>query len=211
MKKHLALIAFLTMPFWANAQLNSASDSLSYAIGVNIGESFQKQGIEPDVNIVAQAIKDYLSGNTTLIEPDACIPYIQNFMQAKYQVMAGKNLKAGEEFLEKNKGSEGVQTTSSGLQYVILKTAEGPKPTTADRVKVHYHGTLIDGTVFDSSVDRGTPATFGVTQVIKGWIEGLQLMNTGAKYRFFIPSALAYGPQGPPKIGPNQVLIFDVE
>ncbi|MDB4121425.1 FKBP-type peptidyl-prolyl cis-trans isomerase, partial [bacterium] len=127
--------------------------------------------------------------------------------------LAAENKEAGEKFLAENKTKEGVQTTASGLQYSVLKEGTGEKPTTASKVKVHYHGTLIDGTVFDSSVDKGEPAEFGVTQVIKGWTEGLQLMNVGAKYKFFVPSSLAYGANPRPGgvIKPNATLIFDVE
>jgi FKBP-type peptidyl-prolyl cis-trans isomerase len=128
--------------------------------------------------------------------------------------MAQQNQKAGEEFLAANAKKEGVKTTSSGLQYLVLKEGQGKKPAPADKVEVHYHGTLINGKVFDSSVDRGEPITFGVTQVIKGWQEALQLMKEGAKWRVFIPSDLAYGKEGTPNggpIGPNEVLIFEIE
>lgn len=127
--------------------------------------------------------------------------------------MAEQNLKAGEEFLAANAKKEGVKKTASGLQYVVLKEGQGKKPGLSDKVAVHYHGTLINGKVFDSSVDRGEPITFGVTQVIKGWTEALQLMKEGSKYRVFIPSELAYGKRGTPggPIGPNETLIFEIE
>ena len=122
------------------------------------------------------------------------------------------NKQAGEEFLHINKGKEGVVTLTSGLQYQILKSGDGPKPSATDQVRCHYHGTLIDGTVFDSSVQRGEPAVFGVNQVIKGWVEALQLMPLGSKWRLFIPSDLAYGAAGAGQsIEPNSALIFDVE
>ncbi|GAF01455.1 FKBP-type peptidyl-prolyl cis-trans isomerase [Saccharicrinis fermentans] len=144
------------------------------------------------------------------------------FLQSSYQAaqerknmqpgMPGfENKKAGEAFLAENGKKANVVTTASGLQYEIIKEGKGPKPTPADKVKVHYHGTLLDGTVFDSSVDRGEPATFGVTQVIKGWTEALQLMPAGSKYKLFIPGNLAYGSQGQGAIGPNQLLVFEVE
>ena len=114
-------------------------------------------------------------------------------------------------FLAENKTKPGIVTTASGLQYQVLVAGTGEKPTSADRVKVHYQGSLLDGTVFDSSIKRGEPATFGVTQVISGWVEALQLMPVGSKWKLFIPSELAYGPQGPPSIGPDQLLIFEVE
>ena len=143
---------------------------------------------------------------------------IDAFMQGLkegYAEAAGavdKNKAAGKAFAETNAKKEGVKTTASGIQYEVLKAAEGAKPTATSKVKVHYHGTLIDGTVFDSSVDRGEPISFGLNQVIPGWTEGVQLMSVGSKYRFVIPSDLAYGDGGsPPKIGPGATLIFEVE
>ncbi|HSU51427.1 MAG TPA: FKBP-type peptidyl-prolyl cis-trans isomerase [Segetibacter sp.] len=131
--------------------------------------------------------------------------------QAKGEKLAA-NLKAGEDFLEKNKQREGVQTTESGLQYEVLNEGNGPKPKATDKVKCHYHGTLIDGTIFDSSVQRGQPATFPLNMVIKGWTEALQLMSVGSKYRLFLHPGLAYGErQTGSVIGPNSTLIFDVE
>jgi FKBP-type peptidyl-prolyl cis-trans isomerase FklB len=125
---------------------------------------------------------------------------------------SASNLKAGQEFLEKNKSNPGITETPSGLQYEVIKDGTGPKPNASSKVTCHYHGTLIDGTIFDSSVQRGQPATFPLNQVIKGWTEGVPLMNTGSKYRFFIPPALGYGDrQVGPTIGPNSTLIFEVE
>ena len=145
--------------------------------------------------------------------------YLQTAYQAaqdrknnKPGMPAYENKKAGEEFLAENGKKDGVVTTESGLQYEVLKAGKGAKPTAADRVKVHYHGTLLDGTVFDSSVDRGEPTSFGVSQVIKGWTEALQLMPVGSKYKLYIPGNLAYGTRGSgAKIGPNQLLVFEVE
>ncbi len=136
--------------------------------------------------------------------------------QSRKSMLPGKpafeNKKKGEEFLAENAKKDGVITTESGLQYEVIKEGKGDKPVPGDRVKVHYHGTLIDGTVFDSSVERGEPTTFGVTQVIKGWVEGLQLMTVGSKYKFYIPAELAYGMRGSgPKIGPMETLVFEVE
>jgi len=125
---------------------------------------------------------------------------------------AAKALAEGQAFLKKNGEKEGIETTASGLQYQVLKAGEGPKPILSSKVTTHYHGTLVDGTVFDSSVERGQPATFGVNQVIKGWQEGIPLMSAGAKYRFYIPQELAYGMRSPsPSIPPGSTLIFDVE
>ncbi|MCH2022420.1 MAG: FKBP-type peptidyl-prolyl cis-trans isomerase [Saprospiraceae bacterium] len=133
-------------------------------------------------------------------------------MQAKQQAEAAVSIEEGVKFMKENGEKEGVITTESGLQYEIVKAGNGPKPIATDKVKTHYHGTLIDGTIFDSSVDRGEPATFGVGQVIKGWQEGIPLMSVGAKYRFYIPQDLAYGMQSPsPKIPAGSTLIFDVE
>jgi FKBP-type peptidyl-prolyl cis-trans isomerase FklB len=147
------------------------------------------------------------SGSKTANEPAA------GKSTASGNDMAQQNLKAGEEFLAANAKKEGVKTTPSGLQYLVLKEGNGKTPTKADQVEVHYHGTLINGTVFDSSVDRGEPFTFRVTRVIKGWQEALQLMKEGDKWRVFIPSELAYGKRGtqPGPIGPNEVLIFEIE
>ena len=145
------------------------------------------------------------SASKTANEPAAAKP------KGSRTEMAEQNAKAGEEFLAANAKKEGVKTTSSGLQYLVLKEGQGKKPGKTDKVEVHYHGTLINGKVFDSSVDRGEPITFGVTQVIPGWTEALQLMNEGSKWRVFIPSGLAYGPKGTGPIGPNEVLIFEIE
>lgn len=137
---------------------------------------------------------------------------IADILASKNKEKAEANQKAGEEFLEQNKTKEGVISLESGLQYLVLKEGEGPKPTATNRVTCHYHGTLIDGKIFDSSVQRGQPATFPLNQVIPGWTEGVQLMSLGSKYRFFIPSNLGYGNrQVGSDIGPNSVLIFDVE
>ncbi|KAA5536766.1 FKBP-type peptidyl-prolyl cis-trans isomerase [Taibaiella lutea] len=137
---------------------------------------------------------------------------ISDLLGLKNKEKAETNLKNGEAFLEENKSKEGVITLPSGLQYLVLKEGEGAKPTATSRVTCHYHGTLIDGKIFDSSVQRGQPATFPLNQVIAGWTEGVQLMSVGSKYRFFIPSALGYGSrQVGSDIGPNSVLVFDVE
>ncbi len=202
---------FLTVKIRAQVVLNTSIDSLSYAIGVNIGENLRNQKLSPNTQILASAIDEVLKNNALLMNSQECGAYIQSYFQKSMQKVGDENAKNSAAFLEANKTKAGVQSLASGLQYLVLATGEGAKPMSSDKVKVHYHGTLIDGTVFDSSVDRGTPATFGVTQVIKGWVEALQLMSVGSKWRLFIPADLAYGPQGPPSIGPNQALIFDVE
>jgi FKBP-type peptidyl-prolyl cis-trans isomerase FklB len=212
-RKSLSISVLLTLFFSSlgYAQLNTALDSLSYAIGINVGDNLKNQKINANPDILARAIKDALAGNKNIMSSEASGAFIQNYFQKATSKIGENNKKTGEEFLLKNKSKEGVTTLQSGLQYKILKAGTGEKPAPTDRVKVHYHGTLIDGTVFDSSVNRGEPATFGVTQVIQGWVEALQLMTTGSKWTLYIPANLAYGQQGPPSIGPNQALIFDVE
>ncbi len=195
-------------------------DRLSYALGLSMGHNFRASGInEINVEDFADGVASVFYGNQPKMTIDEAKQVINEFFsklqekqQAEAAAMAEMNEKSGKEFLEKNGQRAEVKTTPSGLQYEILTEGNGPKPAAGDQVMVHYTGKLIDGTVFDSSVDRGEPATFGVTQVIPGWVEALQLMPAGSKWRLFIPSALAYGPQGAGGIiGPNQTLIFDVE
>lgn len=195
-------------------------DRLSYALGLSMGQNFRSSGIENiQVNDFADGVAAVFYGSTpkmTYQEAKETINAFFTELQKKQEeaakAMADVNEKSGKEFLEINGKREEVLTTPSGLQYEVLTEGTGAQPTAKDTVQVHYTGKLIDGTVFDSSVERGEPATFGVTQVIPGWVEALQLMKEGAKWRLFIPSALAYGPQGAGGvIGPNQTLIFDVE
>lgn len=191
--------------------LKTKLDSLSYAIGINVGDNLRNQKLEVNADILAMAIKDAIANNKNIMSSEACGAFIQNYFQNQASKAGNENKVKSEAFLSQNKTKAGVQTTASGLQYKVLTAGTGAKALETDKVKVHYHGTLIDGTVFDSSVNRGEPATFGVTQVIKGWVEALQMMPVGSKWTLYIPSDLAYGPQGPPSIGPNQALIFDVE
>ncbi|MCC8118020.1 MAG: FKBP-type peptidyl-prolyl cis-trans isomerase [Bacteroidales bacterium] len=194
-------------------------DKLSYALGLSMGNNFRSSGIqEINVQDFADGVAAVFYGSKPKMTYDEAKAEIQTFfteLQKKHEEEASKmaeiNAKAGEEYLLENGKRVEVQTTPSGLQYEVIKDGEGDYPKPDDTVVVHYEGKLIDGTVFDSSIDRGQPATFGVTQVIPGWVEALQLMKPGAKWRLFIPSALAYGPQGAGPIGPNQTLIFDVE
>lgn len=188
--------------------------AVSYCVGMSIAGSLMQQdldGISPEV--LAEAIADAFAGKEPLYTPEMANTIIQNYLQSAGEAKFGQNKEAGEAFLNENKLKTGIHTTASGLQYEILTEGNGNKPAASDSVTVHYHGTLIDGTVFDSSVMRGQPATFGVHQVIPGWTEALQLMNTGAKFRLYIPQELAYGahphPGGP--IKPYSALIFDVE
>ena len=198
---------------------NKDFDSLSYALGLSMGNNFRASGIDKiNVQDFADGVAAVFYGSQPKMTYDEAKAEIQKYfteLEAKQQkaaaAMAEVNEKAGNEFLAENAKRAEVKTTESGLQYEILKEGDGAKPAATDQVVVHYTGKLIDGTVFDSSEERGVPATFGVTQVIPGWVEALQLMPVGSTWRLFIPSALAYGPQGAGGvIGPNQTLIFDV-
>ncbi len=199
--------------------METSFDKLSYALGLSMGNNFKASGIE-SVNIqdFADGVAAVYYGSQPKMSYDEAKAEIQRFFteleakqKAASEAMAAVNAKAGEDFLAENGKRVEVKTTASGLQYEVIKEGDGPQPTAADQVVVHYTGKLIDGTVFDSSEERGTPATFGVSQVIPGWVEALQLMKAGSTWRLFIPSALAYGPQGAGGIiGPNQTLVFDV-
>lgn len=188
-------------------------DKISYALGLSIGNNFLTSGIKKvDSKDFVQGLEDVLKGAQPQMTYDEAKDVINDFFSKLQAERLELNKKAGEEFLTINKNKAGVVTLPSGLQYEILKKGEGKTPTATDQVECHYHGTLIDGTVFDSSVQRGTPATFGVNQVIPGWVEALQLMPVGSKWRLFIPSNLAYGEAGAGQaIEPNSTLIFDVE
>jgi len=195
-------------------------DKLSYALGIGIGSQLAGMGAkELNIDDFAQAIKDVISGSELKVDNAEAQTLVQNFFQeqeAKQQAAAaeaGKAAKAaGEAFLAENGKKDGVVTLPSGLQYQVLKEGDGKKPSATDQVVCHYEGTLIDGTVFDSSYQRNQPATFGLNQVIAGWTEGVQLMQEGAKYRFFIPYNLAYGEHGAgAQIPPFATLVFDVE
>lgn len=186
---------------------------ISYALGLSIGNNFRTTGIK-DLNIeeFVKGLEDVFKENQPKISYEQAQQLINTYFTNLQSERMELNLKAGEEFLAINKKKEGVVTLDSGLQYQVLKEGNGKKPKATDQVTCHYHGTLIDGTVFDSSVERGQPATFGVNQVIAGWVEALQLMSEGSKWRLFIPSKLAYGTQGAGStIEPNSTLIFDVE
>lgn len=188
-------------------------DKVSYALGLSIGNNFQNSGIKClQVEDFVQGLSDVLNEKQPAISYDEAKKVINDFFLRLHKEKLEINKKAGEEFLSINKGRAGVVTLPSGLQYQVLQQGNGEKPKATDKVKCHYHGTLINGTVFDSSVERGTPAVFGVNQVIPGCVEALQLMPVGSKWRLFIPSNLAYGENGAGEmIEPNSTLIFDVE
>jgi len=214
-KPHTATAAKSATPL----ALKTQKDKLSYAIGMNIGGGMKKDGVDVDPNILAQGLKDTMTGSKPLMteaEAQAVMTEFRTTMIKKKQEDAQRvgdaNKQAGQQFLAANKSKEGVVTLPDGLQYKILKEGTGPKPAATDSVTVNYRGTLINGTEFDSSYKRNEPATFGVNQVIKGWTEALQLMPVGSKWQLFIPSDLAYGERSPGgEIGPNSTLIFDVE
>lgn len=188
-------------------------DKLSYALGMSMASSLVNSGLNQiDVDSFVKAFVEVINNGAAEMSPQEANQYIQEYLSKRQDEMLGENLKIGRDFLENNKKKEGVVTLSSGLQYEILTEGTGPKPKATDKVKCHYHGTLINGKVFDSSVERGQPTVFGVNQVIKGWVEALQLMPVGSKWRLYIPSELAYGAQGAgSSIEPNSTLIFDVE
>lgn len=199
--------------------LKTQKDKVSYAIGLNIGKSMHKDGVDVDTAILARGVKDALAGGKTLLTDEeakasltALTADLRKKAEEKAQAIGVANKAEGAAFLAENKTKEGVVALPSGLQYRILKEGTGPKPTAADTVVCNYRGTLINSTEFDSSYKRGKPATFPVGQVIKGWTEALQLMPVGSKWQLFVPSDLAYGQRGASaEIGPNSTLIFEVE
>jgi len=199
--------------------LKSQKEKLSYALGMDLGNQFRRQSTDVDPALLYQGLKDALAGGKTLLteeETRAIIAVLQNELAKKQaeanKILAEKNQKEGEAYLAANKGKEGIVVLPSGLQYKILKQAEGTKPAADDTVVCHYRGTLIDGTEFDSSYKRNQPATFAVKGIIKGWTEALQLMTVGSKWQLWIPAELAYGERARSNIiGPNSTLIFEVE
>ncbi len=193
--------------------LSNKLDSVSYALGMNIGQNLKGEGLDAlNSTLLANALDAYLHGDSLKLKPMDAGQLVNNHLaelkEKKAQAVKGD----GEKFLEENKKREGVVTLTSGLQYQILKAGTGEKPLATDKVTTHYHGTFLDGKVFDSSVDRGQPAQFPVNRVIPGWTEALQLMPVGSKWKLWIPYNLAYGEKGyPPKIPPYSALIFEVE
>ena len=199
--------------------LKTDKEKLSYAIGMNIGQSMKKDSLDIDPAILSRAIKDAVTGSKPAMTEEEARTIVTAFrtemvkkQQAEAQKAGEVNKQAGDKFLAENKTKDGVVTLPSGLQYKVIKQGDGPKPTASDTVVTNYRGTLIDGKEFDSSYKRGQPATFPVGQVIKGWTEALQLMPVGSKWQLYIPSSLAYGDRGAGgDIGPNSTLIFDIE
>ena len=214
----LLLLASVCAAAATKTELKDLKDRVSYSIGMNIGRDFKMQKLDINPDLVAQGIKDEMSGKVLMTQEDVkkALDEFKTQMRAKNEArmkeLATKNKKEGEAFLAKNKKEKGVVTLPDGLQYKIIKKGTGPSPTKDDTVTVNYRGTLVDGTEFDSSYKRGEPATFPVKGVIPGWTEALPLMKEGAKWRLFIPASLAYGERGAGNvIGPNAVLVFDVE
>jgi|HubBroStandDraft_6_1064221.scaffolds.fasta_scaffold38964_3 FKBP-type peptidyl-prolyl cis-trans isomerase FklB len=202
----------------AAPELKTDKDKLSYALGMNLGENFRKQGLDVDPAILVKAFAEaFNTGKTAMSEEDmktvltAAAANIRKKQAAEQAEKGEQAQKDGEKFLADNKAKDSVVTLPSGLQYKILKQGTGEKPTSEDTVICNYKGTLIDGTEFDASEKHGGPASFPVKGVIAGWTEALQLMPVGSKWQLFVPSSLAYGAQGPPGIGPNATLIFEVE
>jgi FKBP-type peptidyl-prolyl cis-trans isomerase FklB len=232
--KKLAVVAVTVSLFSCGNQaqdvkiLETELDSVSYAVGLSMSGQLKSNFSEVNKSILAQGIRNGLDSTNLLIDAKDMQEVLSGYFRKKQQAQMeeqqaaaskaaeanfGENKKAGEDFLEANKSKKDVKTTESGIQYIVLKEGSGEKPAgPMTKVKVHYHGTNIEGNIFDSSVDRGTPATFGLNQVIKGWTEGVQLMNEGAKYKFFIPQELAYGAQQKGEnIKPFSTLIFEIE
>jgi FKBP-type peptidyl-prolyl cis-trans isomerase FklB len=199
--------------------LATTADQASYAIGVNIGRSLKSNGVELNATALILGIQDMLAGSPQRLTDEQCRAAITVFerevqaqLEEQRRAVGEKNKVDGQEFLTANQRKAGVVTLPSGLQYTVIKSGNGPTPAASDSVVTHYHGTLIDGTVFDSSVERDEPAEFPVGGVIRGWTEALQKMKVGDKWRLFVPSELAYGPRGAGQdIGPNAVLIFEIE
>tara|TARA_Y100000589_G_scaffold330773_1_gene381526 strand:+ start:855 stop:1559 length:705 start_codon:yes stop_codon:yes gene_type:complete len=209
----LSLILILGITNTNAQNFNTEMEKVSYSLGVNVAKSVKNQGLTSiDSDAIAQAFTDVFEGNDLKISEQESNVILQDFFGKLAKKAQSANVEAGQKFLSENAKRNGVVTTNTGLQYEVLVEGTGDSPKENDKVTVHYHGTLIDGTVFDSSVDRGKPATFPVNGVIPGWVEALQLMNQGAKYKLFIPSELAYGERGAGgSIGPNATLIFEVE
>jgi FKBP-type peptidyl-prolyl cis-trans isomerase len=203
--------------FGKKVSLKSGIDSTSYALGLLLAQQ-NKMGLENtpggkeiNIDIMTAAFHSALKGDSAQFPIAKANELVTNYFQAEQKKIGQKNLEEGNAFLEKNKKNSAVKVTPSGLQYEVIKEGTGKIPVETDMVKVHYHGTMIDGKVFDSSVDRGEPAQFPVNNVIPGWTEALKMMPVGSKWKIYLPAQLAYGERAPQEIGPNKVLIFEVE
>lgn len=209
------LLSLITTVSWAAAEISSEKQKLSYALGAYFSQGISNQDIDIDIPAFLQAVEDVLSNSELKLdqnEMQAVLTAYQQQLMSERNEVASTNKTAGEKFLEENSKKDGVVTLDSGLQYKVLKKGDGPKPESGSNVKVHYHGTHIDGRVFDSSYERGEPISLSLDQVIKGWQEAVPLMNVGSKYQFYVPADLAYGERGAGhSIGPNETLIFDIE
>jgi FKBP-type peptidyl-prolyl cis-trans isomerase FklB len=193
------------------SSLKTELDKVSYAIGVQLGQNFKVQGIEVNVESLAQGLGDAMAGKELALSQDEIRKVMTSFQQRMMAKQGAKNLAEGKAFLEANKTKEGVKVLPSGLQYKVIREGTGKTPTVDGKVKTHYRGTLINGTEFDSSYKRNKPAEFPVRGVIKGWTEALLLMKEGAKWELYIPANLAYGERGRPSIPPNSTLVFEIE
>lgn len=222
MKKQLffmLLVAFAAVPSFAQDSLKSDQEKLGYAIGMNIGMNMKRQAIDADSDQIVAGLKDTLAGEETVLSEQEMAQILTSYQQemqqkqmAEMATAAAENAKEAEAFLKENGTKEGVKTLPSGLQYRVITEGTGATPTADSKVEVHYKGTLVDGTEFDSSYKRGEPASFPVGGVIPGWTEALKLMKEGSKWELAIPPALAYGERGAaPVIPPNSALIFEVE
>jgi FKBP-type peptidyl-prolyl cis-trans isomerase FklB len=205
-------------PSTASSPLATDKDKVSYSMGVDMGRNLQKQGIDVNPDVLVEGLKDGMAGGTLKMTDEemqttmtAFIQGVRAKMQEKEQAAGADNKAKGEAYLDANKKKDGWKVTASGLQYKVITTGTGVKPAPTDTVVTNYRGTTIDGTEFDSSYKRNQPAEFPVNEVIPGWTEALQMMTVGSKWQLAIPATLAYGEKAPPEIGPNSVLLFDIE
>ncbi|TVQ29836.1 MAG: FKBP-type peptidyl-prolyl cis-trans isomerase [Wenzhouxiangella sp.] len=220
--KQICAAGLVATVFSVNAlanDLDSLEDQVSYMIGMDIGQSLAEQDMDLNIDVLIEALSASYSGDALRMTQEEALAVRDEFMQRRQAEMeqqrdrdATRNLEEGQAFLAENRQRDDVTETESGLQYRVIEPGDGRSPSAEDVVTVHYRGTLLNGTQFDSSFDRGEPATFALNQVIPGWTEGVQLMQEGARFEFFIPADLAYGEMGRPgPIGPNSTLIFEVE